>query len=369
MLYETDLQSISTTPAPVLIHDISFPANTPIKWGSVAQMFPRQYRTWGELRPHLLPMTNDPRAHDVFIAQVQLLGRHEGIEHSNGRLASFLEGDILVGAFGYRYATRQFEGDIPPLSDTYDMLSQGGVCGRVCSAPLEFDEPTILKPLGYLTSEHGGCANLRDYGLKKSPVQNESPIILVVGSSMDAGKTTTAAGIIRGLTRSGLHVNAGKLTGTACVKDLNKYRDAGAVTALDFNHVGFASTAMATEQELQDIADVLISQLSTDSPAYVVLEIADGIIQRETQMLLYLLSQQQRIGHLALAVHDVMAAPSCVELLKKEWGIVPRLVSGSATFSPLSTIELNRVVNVSCFTKEQLGEPSIHSIFDSTATG
>jgi hypothetical protein len=81
-------------------------------------------------------------------------------------------------------------------------------------------------------------------------------------------------------------VAAAKLTGTACRKDPNFLYDAGAVAVLDFTHAGWPSTSECSLEELLSIASELRTALTAHEPEYVVLEIADGIVQRETAMLL-----------------------------------------------------------------------------------
>ena len=333
-----------------------------IKWGSATRILSNRPASTASLTDNLVPMNSRPEAHDVFVAVVEKMGRHTGIELDCGRKAGFSEGDVIGVAFGHRYATRQFLGDVPPLMDRYDMLSQGGVCGRVLSAPASFKEPTVLRPLGYLANDYGQKTNLRDGAL--APVETQrAKTLIVVGSSMDAGKTTAAASTVRGLCRSGLRVNAGKLTGTACAKDPLKMNDAGADRTLDFTSAGFASTAMATRSELEAIADSLITNLSVDSPDMLVLEIADGLIQRETKMLLDYLVSENLLDHIAVAVHDAMAAPACVDLLLRNWGLSPIFVSGAATVTPLSTQELQSLVQQPCLSKSELSDPEVAKLF------
>ena len=339
-------------------------ANARIRWGSVTKCLPWRAETLGEIRHRIQPMLLPPIAHDVMIAEVQSCGRHDSIELDSGRKSGFSVGDLVGVAFGNRYATAQFLGEVPGICDEYHMLSQGGVCGRVVSAPAGFGTPTVLKPLGYLANDRGLTINLREHAMIVAAGNtNVPPVILVVGASMDAGKTTAASAVVRGLTRSGLHVNAGKLTGTACMKDLDMMFDAGAVKALDFNSVGFASTAKASSDELQEISEVLISNLSAGAPDFLVLEIADGIVQRETMMLLSLMKAQNQYQHVVLAVHDVLAAPTCINMLEENWGIVPTVVSGIATQSPLSTSELEMLTSCYCLSQQQLSSPEIRQLF------
>lgn len=332
-----------------------------IKWGSATRTLEFRPERTDELQTHLVAMDEAPRAHDVFLAEVIATGRHTGIELDGGRKASFDEGDVLGVVFGNRYATKQFLGEVPPLSDEYHMLSQGGVCGQVISSPESFAEPTLLKPLGYLANPDGTKVNLRNFALKRASVpKDRATTILVLGSSMDAGKTTTAKRTIRGLVRAGLRVNAGKLTGTACAKDPQKMFDAGAWQVLDFTHVGFASTSQASEADLGEIADVLISNLSADSPDFIVLEIADGITQRETRLLVSYMVGQGMIDNVLLAVHDAMAAPTCLSMLADNWQLTPSLISGAATVTPLSTQELQQLSNnIPCLGRVELAEPDV----------
>ncbi len=339
--------------------------NSLVHWGSLTASLPDRPARWGALRQRLVPVRRDPTAHDVLVARIAQIGRHSGIELDTGRKARFFVGDVIVGAFGNRYATKQFLGEVPKLQDTYDMLSQGGVIGRVLSAPAQFSEPTVLEPLGFLADADGVVINLRRFGLRPSPATaRRVRTILMVGSSMDSGKTTMAASLIHGLAHAGCRVHAGKVTGTACVKDLNRMRDAGAARVVDFARVGFASTAGVAESELHDLAETLVSYLSLDDPDYLVLEIADGLIQRETRLLMDFFTARGLVDDVCLAVHDVMAAPAGLELLQTQWGVTPTVVSGAATASPLSTSELRSVTEIPCLTAQELSIPSVKSMFD-----
>lgn len=336
---------------------ITIPGTTPVKWGSATRVLPNRPTRWGDAQSHLLPLTRAPRAHDVLLAQVVEVNRHTGIELDSGRKAKFYAGDILGLVFGHRYATRQFLGDVPPLMRHYHILSQGGVCGRVLSAPPKFSEPTLVRPLGYWRGPHGDPANLQDYALQPMSMSGRPPhTVVVVGSSMDAGKSTTAASLIRGLSRAGSRVHAGKITGTACVKDLNLMADSGALRVLDFSQIGYASTAQEPRESIAKLCQTMISHLSQGDPDFVVLEVADGITQRETRFVLDYLTQQGAIDDIVLAVHDALAAPTCVDLLHDGWSLTPTLVSGVATISPLSSHELRALCPLPCFSAEELAD-------------
>ncbi len=341
--------------------------NTPIAWGSATRMIKNRPTRYRDLEDRIAPMMSHPKPDDVMVARIREIGRHAGIELDTGRKASLYVGDLLGVAFGWRYATRQFYGEVPPLQNEYHMLSQGGVCGRVISAPDRFAEPTILEPIGYLAEEDGSVLNLRNHGLRPQSADIKCvQTIVVLGSSMDAGKTTLASSLIHGLTLAGKAVHAAKLTGTGCVKDINMMLDSGARTAVDFTWAGHASTARKSREDLESICQTLLSHLTADNPDVLVLEIADGIVQRETRKVIDYLVKQSLLNHVCLAVQDAMAAPACLMFLREQWGLTPTLVSGAATASPLSTEELRSVVPVPCVSANDLLSPHILTMFAST---
>jgi molybdopterin-guanine dinucleotide biosynthesis protein len=89
---------------------------------------------------------------------------------------------------------------------------------------------------------------------------------------MNAGKTETAAHIVRGLSLAGYRVGAAKLTGTGAGGDVWSLTDAGASMVLDFTDAGFSSTYLAQLADLEEILAVLTSQLYGAGMDCVVLE-------------------------------------------------------------------------------------------------
>jgi hypothetical protein len=73
------------------------------------------------------------------------------------------------------------------------------------------------------------------------------PIVLVIGTSMSSGKTSSARVLIRELHGLGLRVAAGKVTGAARYRDILSFRDAGASAVFDFVDEGLPSTICSPE--------------------------------------------------------------------------------------------------------------------------
>ena len=205
--------------------------------------------------------------------------------------------------------------------------------------------------------------NLNDHGLTPCRRRESRPTtILVVGSAMDSGKTTAAYSVIQGLMRSGARVCAGKLTGTASCKDTQALKDAGALKVLDFTDAGFASTANCSSEQLWSIVKAVGSHLTSLSPDYLVLEIADGIVQRETKMLLNLLQMHQYVDYVIYTCNDSLGIKGGVRRVRK-YGFNVAAVSGWAACSPLAIQEAQQETDLPVLGPEQLQEPSIAALF------
>src|SRR4029453_12766532 len=118
------------------------------------------------------------------------------------------------------------------------LLSGGGVFGEVASRHASMVGPTRLRILGLVSDRYGRPINQRTFGLPSHAVgerlESSAEVILVVGSSMNSGKTTTAGTLARALSRANFSVAAGKITGTAAGKDGRFYQACGAKPVLDF---------------------------------------------------------------------------------------------------------------------------------------
>nr|WP_299757938.1 hypothetical protein [uncultured Chloroflexus sp.] len=110
--------------------------------------------------------TDRPCIGDLLVAEVLSLGKHSTIESTTGQIINIFPGDILIGAFGNRYATGQYEGYVPTQwPETCDLLSIGGVCGEVVSAHSSMAAPTLLRMLGALCRADRRPLNLCSFAL------------------------------------------------------------------------------------------------------------------------------------------------------------------------------------------------------------
>ncbi|MBA3648448.1 MAG: hypothetical protein H0W62_07850 [Chitinophagales bacterium] len=285
--------------------------------------------------------THHPISGDVAIFEIVTLGKHETVQGEEKRNVAIFEGDFIMAAFADRYATSQFEGYVPaePLP-LYDILAAGGAVGVVKSKnyALKDIEPTKVRIVGYVCDEKGKVINSRWYKKQRvsfsAEIPNNAKVILSIGSTMDSGKTTTAGCIARGLKRTGKRVAFMKFTGTVHTKDRDFVYDAGADVVTDFSDMGFPSTYMADKEELLDLYESLLAKLYSEKPDYIVVEIADGLLQRETNFLLNSKEFISTINSVVFSCGDSLSAFQGIEVLN-ELHITPAFLSGRFTMSPL----------------------------------
>src|SRR3954447_10951962 len=196
---------------------MQLPDNPLIKYGFTTRAVPL------EEMARVTPMYAQPHIGDLVLAEVQDLGRHNRMEVCTGVTMDLFPGDHIVGAFGNRYATDEYEGYLPtrPVKEC-DLLSVGGVCGEVASQHTSMVGPTRLCIVGLVSDKHDRPINQRAFGLPShaagESLERSAEVILVVGSSMNSGKTTTAGTLARALSRANFGVAAAKITGTAAGK-------------------------------------------------------------------------------------------------------------------------------------------------------
>ncbi len=280
-----------------------------------------------------------PAAGDLLLARVDRLGHHQRLENLHGRREQMNVGDEIIVAYGNRYAPDQFEATVPSSLGPCHLVAGGGIAALVRCQHAAVRPATRITPVGLLLDQNGEVLNLARYALPDpAPVRSLPLAFAVVGSSMNAGKTTTAAGLVRGLARAGLRVGAAKLTGTGSGGDLWTMRDAGAAVALDFTDAGHASTYLVGRDELDRIGQTLLVQLAREEVDVAIVEIADGLFQRETAMMLEIARSREWFEGVLFAAGDAMAAVHGVEWLRRR-GHPLLAVSGLLSTSPLAARE------------------------------
>lgn len=297
-----------------------------------------------------------PKAGDLILAKVNLIGHHTRTERVDGRKAKLFEGDEVILAYGNRYAPDQFEAVIPEDLSPCHMVAAGGIAAKALSWHAKIELPTEITPIGLIADKNGKVINLSDYSVPNALSVPNVPNVTVVGTSMNAGKTTTAAHIIHGLTKAGYQVGAMKVTGTGAGGDLWLMQDAGAKSAVDFTDAGFPTSFKVEESELMSIVKKLSQALVNQGCDAIVVEIADGVYQKETRALLQNPEYKSLFKSVVFTARESLGATAGAQWLKSEGYHVPA-ISGMICCSPLAAREAAHQVQLPILDLEQLVNP------------
>ncbi len=284
-------------------------------------------------------------AAEGYVLAVRLLtdkSTYNEVEDVSWRMVSLRAGDVLAGTLGTRRALRGYAGEVPQsiaVGDTIDVLNLGGILGRCTSINPDIGPPFQAEVLGAVLSfpelgdRVGRPAHIRDRAVPPADeLACDIPIVFVVGTCMNSGKTVAATELVRGLVRGGLRVAALKLTGVSLMRDALSMRDAGAIEALTFNDAGAASTrAGMTVPVARGLLNRLAAPLGPRLDV-IVAELGDGILGE------YGVQDILRAPDLsALGAAWIMAAPDPVacwgakELMAREYDLPITLITGPAT--------------------------------------
>lgn len=301
-----------------------------------------------------------PHVGDLVLARVVEIGQHTRIERPDGRRARLFVGDEIIVVYGNRYAPDQFEAVIPEDLGPCELVAAGGVAAVVRAAHERMLPATRIEPIGLLADERGNRIRLcsRPLSASRSSTAGRTPIVAVVGSSMNSGKTTSAATLTRGLVCAGYRVGAAKVTGTGAGGDVWMYEDAGAIAVYDFTDAGYPSTYLLDPEAVRGIFFNLTDRLSADGCDIIVLEVADGIFQRETVALLEDPTVQDRLDDVVFAARDAVGALAGVAWLTAR-GLPPRAISGVLTAAPLAVAEAEQETGLPVWHLEYLADPEV----------
>lgn len=170
------------------------------------------------------------------------------IELPTGRMRGVMGGETLVGVLGERYATLEATGTWRATGDNgiMQVLTAGGLLGKLTSKSVYIHEMTTIEYTGHVYRNNKKV--IMDDFIKPT-IQKELkvPIVLLFGTSMSAGKTTSARIVTNIFKIAGLKVVGAKLSGAGRYKDILAIKDVGADDVFDFVDAGLPSTICEKE--------------------------------------------------------------------------------------------------------------------------
>jgi len=194
------------------------------------------------------------------------------VENPQGRMVEAVAGDLLIGALGRRAATLEATGDWESVEADLRLqsLTPAGIFGRLTSRAVALTSIPTLAYRGHVMREGRPC-RMADFVVAPQGEAPLSPVVLIIGTSMDAGKTVAAKAIVRRLKDRGLRVAGAKLTGVARYRDILAMSDAGADVIADFIDGGLPSTVV-DEQSYTRALRIVMQMLAHERPDVIVVE-------------------------------------------------------------------------------------------------
>jgi hypothetical protein len=195
------------------------------------------------------------------------------IEITTGRMVEVLNGDLVIGALGVRRATLEAVGDWQHIEeDGYmEALTEGGLFGKSTSVSFLVNNLPPMQYRGHVMRQ-GNKVCMKDFAPPMPLCPYTCPTIMMLGTSMSSGKTTTAKVIIRQLKQAGLKVVGAKLAGAGQYHDIQAMEDAGADVVFDFVDVGLPSSVLPPE-EYRGYVRQLLTRIAAEKPDIVVAEV------------------------------------------------------------------------------------------------
>ncbi len=209
---------------------------------------------------------------DYAVCEVTGTSRTRLLELVTGRMLEMNLGDRVIGAFGTRAATLESVGSWRDVGDDLRLqaMTAAGLLGRVTSSSTFIAQPVELVYRGHVMRS-GQVLRMQSFVRTPDILPLECPVVLLIGTSMSSGKTTSARLIIRRLKRMGLHVVGAKLTGAGRYRDILSMSDAGADAVFDFVDAGLPST-VCDEAEYRSALENLLCRIAEVKPDVLVAE-------------------------------------------------------------------------------------------------
>ncbi len=287
-----------------------------------------------------LVQNKSPSVGDVLLAKVTSVGDKDTLQSPDGRNVELHEGDKILVSYGNRYAVEEYKAMVPDNMKECHLVSSGGVAALIEETNGVMGEPTTIKPLGLVTNHDGKVLNIKQFSMRPLEIdaQSRPTTIAVLGTGMDAGKTTSASALVKGMERAGHKVGFGKMTGTGLSSDIHKPQDAGAIAVCDFVDMGYPSTYKVETEDLINVLQGITTNLSLRGTDVNIIEIADGVLQSDNKKLLRSDAFKSQIDGVLLAADSGLSALYAAEKLN-EHEIPVLALSGRMMLAPLAVNE------------------------------
>lgn len=183
------------------------------------------------------------------------------VEAVSGRSMAIVSGDFFLATAGFRESVRWTVGGVPEgglrPGEAYWVLAESGVVGELTShSRLSKSHLGRAIYLGAVLGPNGLPLRLKDFSQQVPPdaTDTNAPVYLVLGTSVEVGKTTAGLTLIRTLQAKGHErVVVLKATGTTSVTEAAAYLDFGAAQVFDCLDFGVPTTFPCARADAAEI--------------------------------------------------------------------------------------------------------------------
>jgi hypothetical protein len=206
------------------------------------------------------------------------------------------------------------------------LLNMGGVIGCYLDAALGLGHPTQVKYLGTVIDDQGIVNINRTVLPHATSILKSRQIILILGTCMNVGKTSNATQMIKAATKAGFKVGAAKIAGVAAIKDLQCFKDAGAIDVKSFLDCGIPSTVDA-----EDLAQIVKNIINALQGELLIIELGDGVLGHyKVEKVLTDKNIMSNISSIVVCAADLAGAYGAKHYLD-EFGVKVDIFSGPVT--------------------------------------
>ncbi len=280
------------------------------------------HRGLWEMGDYVVCKITDPGGHSLLL------------ELPNGRMRGIIGGETIMGALGDRFATLEATGSWEEVGDDLKMhvLTGAGLFGKLTSKSVYLPPLMELRYLGHVFRDR--CKmRMEDFVTTVEDTPFETPVILSYGTSMSAGKTTSARIIAHMFKSAGYSVVSAKLAGAGRYKDILAVKDVGADAIFDFVDVGLPSSICPEDLYRKKLRQLLNRMAGVDADVAIVEVGASPMEPYNGSLAIEALRPNLKFS--------VMSAsdPYAVHGLISAFGMKPDLVTGVAS-NTLAGIDL-----------------------------
>ncbi|MGI9551052.1 MAG: hypothetical protein ACR2MT_07625 [Aurantibacter sp.] len=305
-----------------------------------------------EFNLQVLPK-NQWKTGDYVVCEIVNAGSEKlKLELANGRMRGVIGGELIVGVLGERFATLEATGTWRNVEDDLKMsiLTGAGLLGKLTSKSVFVPKMMKVSYKGHAFRK-GEKLSMDDFVVDTSDIAFNTPVVLFVGTSMSAGKTTSARIVTNLFKQAGYRVVGVKLTGAGRYKDILAIKDAGADTVMDFVDVGLPSS-ICPKEKYKTKLHLLLNKIAAEKADVAIIEIGASPLEPYNGDIA-IGAIRKHVKCIILSASD----PYAVYGLMKAFDIVPDIVTGVTS----NTLAGVRMV-------EQLCKVKALNLIDSTTT-